>query len=147
MFEAFKLAGYDEHTERETFSCVTSDQGVIKKFSRLDKSPAYTPKLPYGIRYDPTGAMDPNFNFKGQDAWMSVAIDSAYNWPANFSGQSLGYVNSGGFWMLVHTFHSNATNTISAASVNDYTKTLTPLAVWTRDALTQGTLIIDNDCQ
>ncbi|KAF9147806.1 hypothetical protein BG015_010499 [Linnemannia schmuckeri] len=149
LFEAWKLAGYPYTTNGSDYTCTSNALGVFTMFGRAAQSDASDSKKAYGIRYDPTGSMDKSFNFKRPGAWMNITVEGEYNWSGSFNRHSLGYVNNGAANVLVHASISSTNNTVSLATVNDSTMTLSPTALWSMNATIHGqslrALTIGND--
>ncbi|KAF9146015.1 hypothetical protein BGX30_005111 [Mortierella sp. GBA39] len=122
------------------FSCAINAQGVFTMFGwTRDSGGSYSnPEITYGVRYDPAGTMDANYNFQGSGAWMNVTIDKAYNWAGTSSQHILGYVNNGGTTDLVHTVLSGNENTIYVAKVDEATKILTAAGTWVLNKTMHG---------
>ncbi|KAF9154160.1 hypothetical protein BG015_001736 [Linnemannia schmuckeri] len=99
-------------------------------FGRAAVSDASDSKKAYGIRYDPAASMDKSFNFKRPGAWMNITVDGGYNWSGGLNRHALGYVNNGADNVLVHASISNMNKTVSLATVNDSTMTLSPTTLW-----------------
>ncbi|KAG9069784.1 hypothetical protein KI688_009109 [Linnemannia hyalina] len=123
------------------FSCAISAQGVFTMFGWARDSELYSnPEITFGIRYDPAGTMDANYNFQGSGAWMNVTIDKAYNWAVTSAQHILRYVNNGGTTDLVHTVLSSNENTIYVAKVDEATKILTAAGTWVLNKTMHGTV-------
>ncbi|KAG0280577.1 hypothetical protein BGZ96_001517 [Linnemannia gamsii] len=120
-------------------SCASNAQGVFTMFAWNSWSGTSVSK-PFGLRYDPAGTMDAQYNFKGQGAWMNITIDNAYNWKGLFDEHKLEYANTGATSDLIHTVLNKNTNTIYLAKVDDTTKTLTAAGNWTMNSTIHGVI-------
>lgn len=109
-------------------SCTINAQGVFTMFGWSLRSVGSA--KPFGLRYDPAGTMDAQYNFKGQGAWMNITIDNAYNWTEAFDDHKLGYVNTGVTSDLIHTVLNRSENKIYLAKVDETIKTLTAAGNW-----------------
>ncbi|KAK3830446.1 MAG: hypothetical protein JOS17DRAFT_775274 [Linnemannia elongata] len=120
MFDSSKLAGNPNSVAAADCSCVLSEQGVFTMFGLTPASlSSSTSKMPFGIRYDPTGG-----------TWMNVTVAAGYTWSGVFSRRSLGYVNNGASKVLVHASISASNNTINLATVNESTRSLSAVGLW-----------------
>ncbi|OAQ23500.1 hypothetical protein K457DRAFT_142703 [Linnemannia elongata AG-77] len=150
MFDSSKLAGYPNAAKGVDYSCAYNEQGVFTMFGRAERgSSSVTTKVPFGLRYDPNGSMDPSFNYQGTGAWMNLTVGEGHTWSGGFTRFSLGYVKTGATKVLVHASISDTNNVVSLATVNDSTGTLAVTALWTMNATTHGrtllTVAITND--
>ncbi|KAF9537643.1 hypothetical protein EC957_007850 [Mortierella hygrophila] len=125
------------------FSCAINAQGVFTMFGwTRDSGGLYSnPETTFGVRYDPAGTMDANYNFQGSGAWMNVTIDKTYNWAGTSAQHTLGYVNNGGTTDLVHTVLSSNENTIYLAKVDESTKILTAAGTWVLNKTMHGAVM------
>ncbi|KAG9069771.1 hypothetical protein KI688_009096 [Linnemannia hyalina] len=148
-FDSSKLAGYPNAAKGVDYSCAYNEQGVFTMFGRTTGgSPSVTTMVPFGVRYDPNGSMDPGFNYQGTGAWMNITVEG-YTWLGGFTRFSLGYVKTGATKVLVHASISDTNNVVSLATVNDPTGILATTAAWTMNATLHGrkllTVAIGND--
>ncbi|KAF9124080.1 hypothetical protein BGX30_001114 [Mortierella sp. GBA39] len=148
-FDSSKLTGYPNAAKGVDYSCAYNEQGVFTMFGRTTGgSPSVTTMVPFGVRYDPNGSMDPGFNYLGTGAWMNITVEG-YTWSGGFTRFSLGYVKTGVTKVLVHASISDTNNVVSLATVNDPTGTLAATAAWTMNATLHGrkllTVAIGND--
>ncbi|KAF9153506.1 hypothetical protein BG015_003286 [Linnemannia schmuckeri] len=149
-FDSSKLAGYPNAAKGVDYTCAYNEQGVFTMFGRTTGGSSKVPiMVPFGIRYDPTGSMDPSFDFQGKGAWMNISVDTGHTWSGGFTRQSLGYINNGSTKTLVHASISETNNTVSLATVDDSTRTLAATTLWTMNATIHGrslhAIILDND--
>ncbi|KAF9145520.1 hypothetical protein BG015_011870 [Linnemannia schmuckeri] len=149
MFDSSKLAGYPDAAKGVDYSCAYNEQGIFTLFGRTTGGSSKVPiMVPFGIRYDPTGSMDPRFDFQGTGAWMNISVDTGHTWSGGFTRYSLGYINNGSTKALVHASISETNNTVSLATVDDSTRTLAATTIWT-NATVHGrslhAIVIDND--
>ncbi|KAF9147807.1 hypothetical protein BG015_010500 [Linnemannia schmuckeri] len=59
MFKSSKPTGYADAVNGGEYSCAINGQGVFTKFDQCMVPSFGENKVPFGIRYDPSGAMDP----------------------------------------------------------------------------------------
>ncbi|KAF9154159.1 hypothetical protein BG015_001735 [Linnemannia schmuckeri] len=139
MFESSKLTGYADAVNGGDYSCAINGQGVFTMFGRYKvPSSSGDNKVPFGIRYDPSGAMDPSFGLKGPGSWMNITVNTGYNWSKDFRRSTLGYVNIGTGSVLTHATISDTNNTITLATMDESTKSLTAAAQWATNATIHG---------
>ncbi|KAF9321129.1 hypothetical protein BGZ91_004596 [Linnemannia elongata] len=132
MFDSSKLAGYPNAAKGVDYSCAYNEQGVFTMFGRAERgSSSVMTKVPFGLRYDPNGSMDPSFNYQGTGAWMNLTVGEGHTWSGGFTRFSLGYAKTGATKVLVHASISDTNNVVSLATVNDSTGTLAVTALWT----------------
>jgi hypothetical protein len=86
--------------------------------------------VPFGIRYDPAGTMDPSFGLKGSGAWMNITVAEGFHWSGPFRRYFLGYPITSANSALILASISDTNNIISLATLNESTKTLAPTAAW-----------------
>ncbi|KAG0295068.1 hypothetical protein BGZ97_004911 [Linnemannia gamsii] len=120
------LAEPGENTNDVSLTFTISAQGVFAMFAQLKGSGS----ISYAIRYNPAGNMDPRFGYKGAGDWMNIVIDPAYKPSGKFRAQVSGYVSKGATSTLVPALLPLKGSTISLATVDDATHTLSPVAVW-----------------
>lgn len=126
-----KLNGYPGAVTGFDYSCAINAELVFTVFGRHATTSPYTNhKVPFGIRYTPTGAMEPRFGYNGLGVWTNISVSEGLNWSGSFNRRSLGYVGSGATTKLVHAVISETSNNITLAIVNESTMTLEPAAVW-----------------
>ncbi|KAG0269440.1 hypothetical protein BGZ96_006515, partial [Linnemannia gamsii] len=87
--------------------------------------------VPFGIRYDPAGTMDPSFSYKGSGAWMNITIADGFNWSGPFRRYFLGYASTVANSALIYASLSETNNVITLAAINESSKILAPKTVWT----------------
>ncbi|KAG0285281.1 hypothetical protein BGZ96_010439 [Linnemannia gamsii] len=81
MFNGSQLNGYPNSVNSVDTSCVMSAQGVFTMLGRYKSTFSSTEiMVPFGIRFDPAGTMDPNFGHKGSGAWMNISVADGFNW-------------------------------------------------------------------
>lgn len=125
-----KLSGYPGSINGIDTSCAMNALGVFTMFGQYTSTtPFASTKLPFGIRYDPAGKMDPRVGYNGDGAWSNITVADGFTWSGPFNEYSLGYTNSSANAMLVHASLSD-TNTIALATLDESTMTLAPMAVW-----------------
>lgn len=131
-FDSSKLAGYPNAAKGVDYSCAYNEQGVFTMFGRTaGGSSSVTTMVPFGVRYNPNGSMDPRFNYQGTGAWMNITVEDGHTWSGGFTRFSLGYVKTGATKVLVHASISDTKNVVSLATVKDSTGTLAATALWT----------------
>ena len=131
MFDGSKLNGYPGSVNSVDTSCTMNALGVFTMFGRYISTASFAgTKVPFGIRYNPAGTMDPKVGYNGRGAWSNVTIKDGFNWSGPFDRYVLGYTNSSVDAMLVHASLSDTNNTITMATLNESTMTLVPMAIW-----------------
>ncbi|KAK3830447.1 MAG: hypothetical protein JOS17DRAFT_746408 [Linnemannia elongata] len=149
MFDGSKLNGYPGSVNAVDTSCTMNTLGVFTMIGQYNSTASFVgTKVPFGIRYDPAGTMEPRFGYDGRGAWSNITVKEGFNWSGPFNRYALGYTNSGADAMLVHASLSDTNNAITMATLNESTLTLAPMAVWNVNATIHGrsirTLAIGN---
>ncbi|KAK3830465.1 MAG: hypothetical protein JOS17DRAFT_817441 [Linnemannia elongata] len=139
MFDGSKLNGYPGSVNGVDTSCTMNALGVFTMFGQYTSTAT---KVPFGIRYDPTGTMEPRFGYNGRGAWSNITVQDGFNWSGPFNRYALGYTNGGVDAILVHASLSDTNNTITMATLNESTMTLAPKAVWSVNATIHGKSIL-----
>ncbi|KAF9907037.1 hypothetical protein EC991_011341 [Linnemannia zychae] len=132
IFDASKLTGYNSYTPYINQQvCAISEQGVFTVFGYSTGSKTDSKDSDYyGFQYNPAAPQDPEFNVKGSGTWTGITIDPAHKTMGSSNKPALGYVNNGGSKVLVHALLTFGNNTISLATVNESTNTLTAFGFW-----------------
>ncbi|KAK3830444.1 MAG: hypothetical protein JOS17DRAFT_746404 [Linnemannia elongata] len=149
MFDGSKLNGYPGSVNAVDTSCTMNTLGVFTMIGQYNWTASFAgTKVPFGIRYDPAGTMEPRYGYNGRGAWSNITINDEFSWSGPFNRYALAYTNSGADAMLVHASLSDTNNTITMATLNESTMTLAPKAVWNVNATIHGrsirTLAIGN---
>lgn len=130
-FDASKLSGYPGLINGVDTSCAMNALGVFTLFGQYTSTTSFgSTKLPFGIRYDPAGKMNPRVGYNGDGAWSNITVADGFTWSGPFNRYALGYTNSSANAMLVHASFSHTNDTIALATLNESTMTLAPMAVW-----------------
>ncbi|KAG0078008.1 hypothetical protein BGZ90_006108 [Linnemannia elongata] len=138
-FDASKLSGYPGLINGVDISCAMNALGVFTMFGQYTSTTPFTStKLPFGIRYDPAGKMNPRVGYNGDGAWSNITVADGFTWSGPFNRYALGYTNSSANAMLVHASFSHTNDTIALATLNESTMTLAPMAVWSVNGTIHG---------
>ncbi|OAQ27942.1 hypothetical protein K457DRAFT_20596 [Linnemannia elongata AG-77] len=138
-FDASKLSGYPGLINGVDTSCAMNALGVFTMFGQYSSTtPFASTKLPFGIRYDPAGKMNPMVGYNGDGAWSNITVADGFTWSGPFNRYALGYTNSSANAMLVHASFSHTNDTIALATLNESTMTLAPMADWSVNGTIHG---------